>query len=79
MTIEHFNTLDEKDQNKAVWKGMCLGYREEREYKIITYKVFDFYVELYYHIEHNALKKINAISYLTKDIVGKMNPGTVYE
>lgn len=79
MTINDFNTLDEMGQNEVVWKGMCVGYREEREYKIITYKVFDFYVELHYHIEHNALKKINAISYLTKEIVGKMNPGPVYE
>lgn len=79
MTIDHFNTLDDHQQHQAVWEGMCIGYREESEHKIITCKVFDFYVELCNHIEHNALKKVSAMSYLIKDIIGKMNPGTLYE
>jgi hypothetical protein len=32
------------------------------EYRVALYKFRTFYVELYYHVEHNALKKLKTIS-----------------
>lgn len=79
MTIEHFNTLDEMEQHEAVWSGVCIGFREEEEYKIVIYKISDFYAELYYHEGHNVLKKLKAIPTLTEESIPNINPSTLYE
>ena len=79
ISIEHFNSLDKTEQHKIVWEGACIGYREEGEYKIIIYKIVDFYVELYYDGMDNVLKNINAIQTLQEDIIHKINPAMLYE
>lgn len=79
MTLEHFNTLDEMEQHEAVWGGTCIGYREEGEYKVVIYKISAFYAELYYHNEHNVLKKLKAVPTLPANIIHNINPATLYE
>jgi hypothetical protein len=55
--------LDECEQHEAIWdNGVHIGYRIDGEYKIILYKIFSFYVELRYHMEHNALKGLRSFS-----------------
>ncbi len=63
MTLYHYNDLDEAEQPEAIWEhGVMIGDRNEGEYKIILYQLFSFYVELYYHIEHNVLKRLRSFS-----------------
>lgn len=62
MTLDEFNTLDEAEQFEALWEhAKYITDRLQGEYRIALYKFPTFYVELYYHIEHNALKKLNTI------------------
>jgi hypothetical protein len=53
--------------------------KEDEEYKILLYQIDSFYVEVYYHKEHNVLKRFRSFSsinqldpYLDKiDLTGK--------
>ncbi|MEO7294105.1 MAG: hypothetical protein ABIW34_13435 [Ginsengibacter sp.] len=79
MTLEQFEKLNQGEQHKVVWEGSCIGYREAGEFKIIIYKVFNFYAEVYYNAENNVLTKLNAIQSLHSDIIPSINPSTLYE
>ena len=62
MTLEKFNTLDEHEQFETLWdESNYIFDRLEGEFRIAIYKFQTFYVELYYHIEHNSLKKLRTI------------------
>ena len=62
MTLEKFNTLDEHEQFEALWdESTYIFDRLEDEFRVAIYKFKTFYVELYYHIEHNSLKKLRTI------------------
>ncbi len=62
MTLEKFNTLDEMEQWEAIWdESIYIMDHLEGEFRVAIYKFKTFYVELYYHIEHNALKKLRTI------------------
>lgn len=57
MTLYQFNALDEMEQAEAIWEhGVLLGNRTDGAYRHILYQIDGFYVELHYHMEHNALK-----------------------
>lgn len=59
MTIKKFRNLDEMEQHEAMWNhGVMVGDRLDGEYRIILYQIFDFYLELFYHVELNVLKKL---------------------
>lgn len=59
MTIKQFRELDEMEQHEAMWdNGVMVGDRLEGEHRIVLYQIFDFYLELYYHIELNVLRKL---------------------
>ncbi|MDB5199254.1 MAG: hypothetical protein JWO92_1217 [Chitinophagaceae bacterium] len=63
MTLKRFNELDEAEQFEALWNySSYISDRLDGEHRIALYKFPTFYVELYYHIEHNALKKLEAIT-----------------
>ena len=79
MTLQEFNTLDAKEQHEAVWAGTCMGFRKEGEYKIIIYKVGDFYAEIFYIKEDNEIKKLTAIPALKTELIPSINPSTLYE
>ena len=65
MTLYEYNSLDEAEQHEAIWDyGEMIGDRLEGEYRILLYQLFGFYVELYYHIEHNVLKKLKSFEAL---------------
>ena len=49
--------------HEAIWDdGVHSGERVEGEHKIILYRIFSFYVELYYHMEFNVLRKLRSFS-----------------
>lgn len=58
MTIDDFLEMDEMEQAEAIWSGKLAGSREQEVYKVLLYRIDDFYVEVYYHKEHNVIKKI---------------------
>lgn len=57
MTIDDFLQMDEMEKAEAIWSGKLAGTRYDSEYKILLYRIDDFYVEVYYHNEHNVIKK----------------------
>jgi hypothetical protein len=57
MTLYDFIQMDEMEQAEAVWSGTLAGTRHEGECRILLYKINEFYVEAWYHVEHNVLKK----------------------
>lgn len=57
MTLDDFLDVDEMEQAEAVWFDRVQGRRQEGDYKIFLYKIDNFYVEAWYHVEHNVLKK----------------------
>ena len=51
------------EQHEAIWEhGVHIGERIEGEYKIILYQIFSFYVELFYHMEFNVLRRLRSFS-----------------
>ena len=63
MTLYQYNDLDEMEQHEAIWEhGVHIGERIEGEYKIILYQIFSFYVELFYHMEFNVLRRLRSFS-----------------
>jgi hypothetical protein len=63
ITISEFNQLQEAVQHEAIWRhGFIMGKKIEGEYEIILYRVFSFYVEIYYNIKLNFLKKVKTLS-----------------
>lgn len=83
MTLYEFNSLDETEQHEAVWNhGVMVGDRIEGEHKIILYQLFSFYVELFYHVEHNVIRKLRSFSdtllldgYINQFSLGSLNEG----
>jgi len=61
MTIEEFYDLDELEQHEELWDhGVQIGERLEGHFKVILYQIHSFYIELYYHIEYNCIRKLYA-------------------
>lgn len=56
MTLYQFNSLDEMEQQEAIWEGVHIADREYDEHKILLYQIDAFYVEVYYHKEHNVIR-----------------------
>jgi hypothetical protein len=45
------------DQQEAIWEGQLIDDREDKEYKILLYQIDAFYLEVYYHKEHNVIER----------------------
>lgn len=62
MTLYEFILLTEDEQVNIVWEGELFLSREEGEHKILLYKVYSFYVEVYYNSDTNKIEKFNPFS-----------------
>ena len=62
MTPEEFYELDEQEQAETIWDGVQVADRFEDEYDVILYQIGKLYVEVYYHREHNFIRKLNAFT-----------------
>jgi hypothetical protein len=61
IAIGEFNKLHEALQHETIWKhGFLTDRRTEGGYEIITYKVFDFCVEVYYDIAYSFYKELKS-------------------
>jgi hypothetical protein len=58
LTLDDFNALDEQGKGEAVFSaGTFIDDREQGELKVQLYRLGNFYVELYYDPEANAIIK----------------------
>ena len=61
MTQYHFNLLDENQQAQTVReKGVLIGERENKNYRILLYQIDAFYVEAYLHTHFNVIAKFRS-------------------
>jgi hypothetical protein len=47
------------EQSEAIWDAKLAGSREDAVYRILLYRIDNFYVEVFYHKEHNVIKKFH--------------------
>lgn len=63
MTLCEYNYLDQAEQFEALYDhGIHISDRADDDYCIILFQLDSFYIELYFHIEHNSLKKFRSFS-----------------
>ena len=63
MILNQFNALADIKKYGAIWEhGVRLADRIEGEHKIFLYKIFSFYVELFYNIEMKMLLRLRSFS-----------------
>ena len=62
MTLYEFNALDEMEQAEAVWDSVFIADREDDEHRILLYQRDSFYIEVYYHKEYNAIRRLRSFS-----------------
>jgi len=62
MTLYQFNALEEMEQAEAVWSGTHVGDRQDEQHNILLYQIDGFYVEVYYHREHNEIVRFRSFS-----------------
>jgi len=62
ITPRQFFEIDEMEQAEAVWEGVHMGNREDKEHRILLYKIDNLFVEVYYHKEYNVIRKFEAFT-----------------
>ena len=62
MKLYQFIQLDEMEQQEAICEGTFIAERFDAEHKILLYQIDGFYVEVFYHSEHNVIKKYRPFS-----------------
>jgi hypothetical protein len=63
MTLYQFNALNEKEQFDTLWdKGVHISERENDDHRLVLYQIDNFYVEVWYHMEENVIKKLKTFS-----------------
>jgi hypothetical protein len=63
MTIYEFDQLDKYSQAILVWGGAHIATRVDRENYILLYRLFDFYVEVYFHVDYKEVKSFKSFSH----------------
>ena len=58
MTLLHFIGLDITEQAECIWQGTYLAMRSEPGHKILLYRLYDFYAEVFYHEQQNEIVRI---------------------
>jgi hypothetical protein len=58
MTLYDFIVMKPKGKIGALKNGRFLALREDEDHQVILYKVNDFYVEVYYHLDSNSIERI---------------------
>lgn len=57
MTLYQFLAMNEMEQQEAIWQGVHIADREDEEHKILLYQIDSFYVEVFYHVEYNCIRR----------------------
>jgi len=73
ITVSEFNNLQDIEQLNIIWQhGFMVGKRTDGECEISLFRLFLFYVKLYYSLKDNIFKKIKAMS--TVENIGAYSP-----
>ena len=73
ITVSEFNNLQDIEQLNIIWRhGFMIGKRTDGECEISLFRLYLFYVKLYYSLKNNLFKKIKAIS--TVENIKAYNP-----
>ena len=63
ITVSEFNNLQDIEQLNIIWQhGFMVGKRTDGECEISLFRLYLFYVKLYYSLKNNLFKKIKAMS-----------------
>jgi hypothetical protein len=63
MTLSEYNFLDQAEQFEVLYNyGVHISDRADDDYCIILFQLDNFYIELYFHLELNSLKKFVSFS-----------------
>jgi hypothetical protein len=58
MTLYQFIGLDTNEQAEHIWQGTYLAMRTEEHYRILLYKLDDFFAEVFYNSDKNEISHI---------------------
>ena len=61
MTLCEFNLLDETQQANAIWSGVRVAKRHDEEHEIVLFQVDGFFVEVFFNMTYDVIRKIEAI------------------
>jgi hypothetical protein len=57
VTEDQFKTFSEDSQSNIIDKrGVLIGTRRTKEYKVLLYQIDSFYVEVFYHPGHHFIR-----------------------
>ena len=63
MTLYEFNALDEKEKGEAVFtQATFIDDRSEAPFKVQLYRLSNFYVEVYYDVQANAITRYRSFT-----------------
>lgn len=61
MTLYNYKLLNEQEQAEDLWdKGVHLGERTDGEHRILLYQINGFYVEVFYHMGYDTIKRLHS-------------------
>jgi len=64
MTLYEFNSLDEMEQQEAIWDAVQIGTYKDDTYLYTCYQIDAFYVETKRHIEYDVLHGLRSFKNL---------------
>jgi hypothetical protein len=66
VTLYEFNALSETDQGIALWdRGVHLTERSDHIFTYVLYQLDNFYVEVWYHRDFNAIQRFRPFNSMT--------------
>ena len=61
MTLNDYKQLDEIEQTEVLLeRGIHLGERTDGAHSIVLYQIEGFYVEVFYHEQHNTITRLRS-------------------
>jgi len=60
MTLYQFRSLNENDQANAVWDGVFIEVRPDKNGSVALYDLGGFYVEVFYNNKDNKITSLKA-------------------
>ena len=58
MTIYDFKSLSLAEQLETAWQGRFAGAREEKDYRVVLYRIDHFFAEMYYDRQHKTVIRV---------------------
>ena len=69
MTLSEFNVLDEEQQVESIWSGTRVAIRRDEEYEIVLIQIDGLFVEVFFDMTYEEIKKIQAIGNINELLI----------